>query len=192
MFEGRAATGFHGVGVDRSPRARVLALRSFCSRRCRSHFIKHSGEKRAEKAPIERESERESPRTRLGVNLIFYSAGGRSCAFCRYDGDGTVLVARTEAPRHLGCETGDVPSRNPTEAPARCRRRIRPLSPSSLFPLSPLATPVLGVRQEPRIERIQRESERRTPAIKSLSGAGMRARSSSLLSAPLGVKSRRT
>ena len=69
--------------------------------------------------------------------------------------------------------------------PATCHREIRLKHPLVVVLLLLLPSFSFGnsVLQEPRIERIQRESERRTPPIKSLSVAGMRVRSSPLRSA---------
>lgn len=118
------ATNFHSAvfaaSVDRS---RAFSFEAF-ARRFRSHFIKHSqptSQPAAASAAArnDRKSEKREPRTRLGVNLIFYSASSYLYALCSDKKGEAVLVAGTEAPRHLGCEIGDVPSRNPTGAP-RC------------------------------------------------------------------------
>lgn len=86
----------------------------------RSHFIKHNRERGGGTSGGRRngrKSER-APRTRLGVNLIFYSAGSRRCALVSRPAGLFVPVAGTETPRHLGCETCDVPSRNPEILPS--------------------------------------------------------------------------
>lgn len=71
----------------------------------------------------DRKTKRE-PRTRLGVNLIFYSAARSWCASTSTLelgprpgpwSDRMCECRRAEAPRHLGCETGDMPWKNPTD-----------------------------------------------------------------------------
>lgn len=94
-------------------------------RRSRSHFIKRddcrregggtarsaAGRERTEKPKESREQDSR------GVNLIFYSAVRSWCASIsvRVGLECVRECLRTEAPRHLGCETGDMPWKNPTD-----------------------------------------------------------------------------
>lgn len=102
-------------------------------RRSRSHFIKRSsGGECGSRVCREvgsrcwQRNDRKTkgePRTRLGVNLIFYSAGRSWCASTStFEHSSTrprsgrmCECRRAEAPRHLGCETGDMPWKNPMD-----------------------------------------------------------------------------
>lgn len=65
----------------------------------------------------QKKRKRAANKTRCESHLLF-SQSGPVCV--RSDEARlAVRVRRTEAPRHLGCETGDVPSRNPTVSPSR-------------------------------------------------------------------------
>lgn len=123
----------------------VPALEAF-ARRSRCHFIKHSRGRGSGRSggPAKRQKKRKSAanKTRCESHLLFSQA---DLVCVQFDVvQRTVWVARTEAPRHLGCETGDVPSRN-----------------STVLPL-PLEVPV-DWKNSPRIPGSE------APAIKSLS-----------------------